>query len=583
MIAVRDRFRTKATLCSALVVLLLTLPAAFVGAQSDATKAGPDAPLWHVPNEGSYFNGPAIGPDGTIYIATSEAGMTDALTTHGLYAVDRNGGTKWKYTTGKTVRSSPVVGPDGTIYIMVGIGTDTDPNGLGTSLHAVDPQGRKKWECPGLGSFGIGPVPDSPAVARDGTVYVSGAHELFALQDGCTVKWSVRFPDLDSVLGDGTRYHLSSLRSSPSVGDDGTVYVNTLEGHQTWFVVGGVYAFTPSGQLRWHHAGSGCVPPAIGADGTVYAGYGSYDPNGTPPKLVAINPDGTTKWEVRTGHWIMAAPVIGTDGSIYVGTSQHPLDTPGVFFAVRADGTIKWTYDTAPDVADDPPAKVNPPDIYPGATIDANGVVYFADEVGAMWAIREDGELVWKRLHTMGGPPWGNVMHGGFAIDDGGTLYYGSYNPEVGLVAMATGSTGLAASRWPKQGGNNQNTGRASQELQPGGCSPDSSTLCLLNNRFSVRAGYVDYGGNSGAGHAAALTTDTGTFWFFDPANVEAIVKMVSFCGGGSNNVAVYAGGLTDLHVTLHVTDTRTGTTKEYSNPLGTGFTLIRDGPFSCP
>ncbi len=406
------------------------------------------------------YGGPAIGPDGTIYIGTSESGVRDTLTTHGLYAVDRNGKTKWKYTTGRSIPSSPVIGPDGTIYIKVGIGTDTNVYGLDSSLHAIDPEGRKKWECPNLGSFGVGPVPNSPAIGTDGTIYVSGAHDLFALQNGCNIKWSYHFPDRDNVLGDGTRYHLSSLRSSPSLGDDGTVYVNTLEETHT-NVVGGIYAFSPSGQLRWHHPGSGCVPPAIGADGTIYAGYGSYDPGGAPPKLVAINPDGTTKWELLTEHWIMAAPVIGTDGCIYVGTSQHPVNTPGVFLAVRPDGTLKWKYDTAPDVEDDPPAQINPPDIYPGASIDANRIVYFADEVGAMWAIHENGDVVWKRLHTLGNIPWGNVMHGGFAIDDAGVLYYGSNNPAVGLLAMKTDSTGLAVSRWPKQAGNNQNTGRA--------------------------------------------------------------------------------------------------------------------------
>jgi outer membrane protein assembly factor BamB len=440
----------------ALIALLLSIPLA----TCSKPPTGDDGPLWNVPMEAIYYGGPAIGHDGTIYIGTSESGVRDTVTTHGLYAVDRNGRTKWKYTTGKSIKSSPVIGPDGTIYILVGIGTDTNEYGLDSSLHAIDPQGRKKWECPNLGSFGVGPVPDSPAIGMDGTVYVSGAHDLFALQNDGTVKWSYHFPDLDTVLGDNTRHHLSSLRSSPSVGDDGTVYVNTLEGPGS-SVVGGIHAFSPSGKLRWHHPGSGCVPPAIGADGTVYAGYGSYMPDGTPPKLVAINPDGTTKWALLTEQWIMAAPVIGTDGGIYVGTSQHPVGKPGVFLAVRADGTLKWKYDTAPDVADDPPAQTNPPDIYPGASIDSNRVVYFADEVGAMWAIHEDGDLVWKRLHTIGGPPWGNVMHGGFAIDDAGILYYGSFNPQVGLVAMKTGSAGLAASRWPKQSGNNQNTGCA--------------------------------------------------------------------------------------------------------------------------
>jgi hypothetical protein len=168
-------------------------------------------------------------------------------------------------------------------------------------------------------------------------------------------------------------------------------------------------------------------------------------------------------WNVPMEPVSYGGPAIGPDGTIYVGTSEHPLQTPGVFLAVRADGSLKWRYDTAPDVADDPPAQRNPPDIYPGASIDSNRVVYFADEVGAMWAIHEDGDLVWKRLHTLGKPPWGNVMHGGFAIDEAGILYYASMTPGVGLVAMETGSTGLAASRWPKQAANNQNTGRASR------------------------------------------------------------------------------------------------------------------------
>ncbi len=114
-------------------------------------------------------------------------------------------------------------------------------------------------------------------------------------------------------------------------------------------------------------------------------------------------------------------------------------------------------------------------------------------------------------------------------------------------------------------------------------CVPDQATLCLLNNRFQIRAAYAQYGGKTGTGQAVTLTSDTGTFWFFDSKNVEVVAKMVSFCGGGSNNVGIYSGGLTDLQVELTVTDTLIGLTKTYSNPLGTPFQLIRDGPFTCP
>ncbi len=114
-------------------------------------------------------------------------------------------------------------------------------------------------------------------------------------------------------------------------------------------------------------------------------------------------------------------------------------------------------------------------------------------------------------------------------------------------------------------------------------CTADAATLCLIGNRFKVTAAWRNYAGASGAGTAVPMTTDTGYFWFFSAANVESVVKMVSFCGGGANRWGVYAGGLTDVEVTLTVTDTTDGTTRTYTNPLGTPFTLIRDAAFSCP
>ncbi|MDL1952030.1 hypothetical protein FBQ97_19790, partial [Acidobacteria bacterium ACD] len=116
----------------------------------------------------------------------------------------------------------------------------------------------------------------------------------------------------------------------------------------------------------------------------------------------------------------------------------------------------------------------------------------------------------------------------------------------------------------------------------PHSCTADATTLCLLGNRFRVTSTYRDYGGGTGTGKAVPLTTDTGYFWYFTSANVEVVAKMVSFCSGGTHNVGVYANGLTDLGVTITVTDTVTGLTVNYANPLGTGFRLIRDGPFSC-
>jgi hypothetical protein len=123
---------------------------------------------------------------------------------------------------------------------------------------------------------------------------------------------------------------------------------------------------------------------------------------------------------------------------------------------------------------------------------------------------------------------------------------------------------------------------RDAPPVPEGVCTADATTLCILGGRFQVKTSYLDYYGTTGTGQAVPITSDTGYFWFFGPNNVEVVVKMVSFCGSGSNHIAVYAGGMTDVKVVLTVTDVQTGLVKTYTNPFGTQFKLIRDGPFSC-
>ena len=106
-------------------------------------------------------------------------------------------------------------------------------------------------------------------------------------------------------------------------------------------------------------------------------------------------------------------------------------------------------------------------------------------------------------------------------------------------------------------------------------CVPDATTLCLNNGRFRVRATWRLRNGQSGAGNMIPLTSDTGYFWFFDPANVEVVVKVLNACTRG--NYWVFASGLTNVQVTLTVTDTQSGVTRTYQNPQGTPFQPIQD------
>jgi hypothetical protein len=107
-------------------------------------------------------------------------------------------------------------------------------------------------------------------------------------------------------------------------------------------------------------------------------------------------------------------------------------------------------------------------------------------------------------------------------------------------------------------------------------CSLDAETLCVNGHRFGVRAGWQIRSGVSGAGRPIPLTSDTGYFWFFSPANVEAVVKVINGCGV-NGRYWVFAGGLTDVKVDLTVTDFETGAVKTYTNPQGKAFQPIQD------
>ncbi len=101
----------------------------------------------------------------------------------------------------------------------------------------------------------------------------------------------------------------------------------------------------------------------------------------------------------------------------------------------------------------------------------------------------------------------------------------------------------------------------------PSSCQPSPTRLCL-GGRYAVEAVWRDFQGNRGAGHAAPLTADTGTFWFFDPSNVEVVLKVLD--GRGVNDhVWVFYGALSNVEYTLTVTDTQTGLSHRYLNPSG--------------
>jgi len=352
---------------------------------------------WEFRAAGPVHSSPAIGVDGTVYVAADYPARS-------VYAVNAATGQRlWEFQTSCcNVRSSPAVGSDGTVYV-----------GSGDSrVYALDgATGSKRWEFQ-TGSY----VFSSPAVGSDGTVYVgSSDNKIYAL-NGATGQKLWEF-----AAGDQMAHVVSS---SPAIGSDGTVYVGSADAK--------VYALHgATGQKRWEFATGGEVwsSPAIGADGTVYVGSNDN-------KVYALNgATGEKRWEFETGSQVWSSPGIGGDGTVYVGSSDEK-----VYALDGATGQKRWESQTGFYVSSSP-------------AIGADGTVYVGSNDNSIYALNGTTGLKLWEYRT------GAIELSSPVIGADGTVYVGSV--EGRLYALSSSSVGgLANSPWPKFRQNARNTGR---------------------------------------------------------------------------------------------------------------------------
>lgn len=114
-------------------------------------------------------------------------------------------------------------------------------------------------------------------------------------------------------------------------------------------------------------------------------------------------------------------------------------------------------------------------------------------------------------------------------------------------------------------------------------CVPDDRTLCLKDGRFRVRAEWQT-AATGGPGFSMGLTNDTGYLWFFNPENVEIVIKVLDGCSI-NEHFWVFVSGLTNVGVEITVEDTETGNIQTYPSEPGTPFEVILDTTafMTCP
>jgi outer membrane protein assembly factor BamB len=340
-----------------------------------------------------------LAPGGRLWEFKTGAGIGScpALGTNGmiyvgsddrrLYAIDASTGVRrWEFATGGRVYSSPAIGPDGTVYV----GSEDK------KVYAVDgTTGVLRWEfLTGGAVFG------SPAIGADGTVFVGSEDQRVHALGGKTgvKRW-------EFATGGG-------VSSSPAIGADGTVYVGSTD--KTVYALDGA-----SGNKRWGFVTGGPVyaSPAVGPDGTVYVG--SED-----KRMYALNgATGQKRWELATGGALYGSPVVGGDGRIFFGSDDKKL------YAVDGmTGSIVWTF-ASPGAVRSTPA------------VGSDGTVYVGSDGKLVHALDgRTGLKVWDH-------PVGSWVSSSPVIGTDGVVYIGAGDGR--LLAVASGSPGLAASAWP--------------------------------------------------------------------------------------------------------------------------------------
>jgi len=134
---------------------------------------------------------------------------------------------------------------------------------------------------------------------------------------------------------------------------------------------GTVYALDDGVSAIWtFKTNNGMGMPAIGPDGTIYAG--TTAPNSsTNDTVYAVSPTGKKKWGFRATDQLDSSAVIGYDGTIYIGGQGSD------FIALTQAGNMKWiiggisnfiTINSTPAIGED-------------------GTIYFGADDGYVYAI----------------------------------------------------------------------------------------------------------------------------------------------------------------------------------------------------
>jgi outer membrane protein assembly factor BamB len=316
-------------------------------------------------------------------------------------------------------------------------------------------EGDRKWIFTAGGS-----IRSSPAIGPDGTIYFgSDDGKFYALNpSNGQPKWTYTYivPGLSSV----------PISCSPAIGSDGTIYFGDDAGN--------FYALNPSdGHLKWQSpfAAIGKIypSPAIGSDGTIYFGTDKG-------YLYAITPDRSLRWWEYVGGGGHIRPAIGPDGTIYI--SGY-----GFLSAINPnDGSLIWTINNL-NIGGMYDSDASP-------SIGSDGTIYVGSINGMVYAFNPNkGDIKWHWIIAS------SSILTSPTIGSDGTIYVGS---ATGTLYALNPSTGITKWHYKVTG----------------------SEPMIYSSPAIGRDGTIYFGSFSSPSNLTAINPDDGSFkWSYETVN----------------------------------------------------------------
>jgi outer membrane protein assembly factor BamB len=347
---------------------------------------------------------PAIDNNGIIYLGTTDQD-------HKLYAIDIvDVSIKWSFELNRNEIGIPAIGKNGEIYVGA---VDGD-------FYCLFPNGVQKWRV----TLPNGYLGCSPAVSKDGTIYVKDNIYLYAL-DGHTgkEKWK---NNLGWPLG----------KSSPVIGDTGVIYFGSDNKN--------LYAVSKEGHTLWSFPTGLSIQtsPALGNNGIIYF---------SSDYLYAVDETGELKWRFRNGYGSHSSPSIGTNGIIY--WTEENLDNRVILYAIKPNGSEKWNTQLGIRTIGSETTSYSSP------IIGDNGIIYVTNQSTYncdLFAVNAYHTIIWQLFPEREFRIRPDISHD-ITLSNNGILLL-TYGDE--LLAVQSSSVTLASSPWPKVHYNMQNTRR---------------------------------------------------------------------------------------------------------------------------